>query len=63
MRMCGNSEENAVNVSLENRRMKDVIPYRYLQVDISNDERLSENVNQEIDAKKRKKEKKKKKKQ
>ena len=48
MKIGKNVKENEMNVHLNNRRMDEVVTYRYLGVDISNDSRMSEEVNHRI---------------
>ena len=44
VRICGHSEENAVKVNLNGRKMEEVKTYRNLGIDILNDGRMSEEI-------------------
>ena len=45
MKIRKNGEENEMNISMNNRRMKEDESYRYLGVDISSDGNIDEDVN------------------
>ena len=45
MEICGPSQENALDVSLKGRRMEEIKAYRYLGVDASSGEKMSEEAN------------------
>ena len=45
LRICGNSKEYAMNISLDFRIMEEVKTYRHSGVDILNDGRMSKGVN------------------
>ena len=48
MKMRKNGEDNRVNISLNDRRMEEVETYRYLEVVISSDGGMLEEVNHQI---------------
>ena len=48
MKIGKNGEENGVNISLNDRRTEEIGTYRYLEVDISSDDGMGEEVNHRI---------------
>ena len=48
MKIGKNEEENGVNISLNDRRMEEVETYRYLEVDVSSDGGIGEELNYRI---------------
>ena len=45
MKVNKNGDQNELNISLDGRRMQEVIAYRYLGADVTNDGKMYEEVN------------------